>query len=275
MTVRSAPEPRAALPRQPTSPRRGGPAWRFRLASTECVFRDATSRGAAGPSVGHPPSRSAAASTAAWHVRDHPTNRHPDGRRMTKRRSAITMTLAIVIAWPASASADESSRAIYDQCQTGKITGNYTQKQYREALRNIQTDLAEYTDCSDVIRRAQLAAAAGRTRTSPTARALGPGHNAPSPATPPSVASAASGDTAAQLLARATPGERTALRAMKKRDDGPVLIGGIALTPNSSSPPGGAANRIPPPLAVALALGGIGLVGAVGRSLTSRRRKAA
>lgn len=189
-------------------------------------------------------------------------------------RSIVATTLALIVAWPASALADDASRALYDQCQSGRITGKFTQKQYKDALRNIQTDLEEYTDCADVIRRAQLAAAgrAAATR-SPGARAV-PGSDAPASATPPPMAP---GESSAQILTRATPDERTALDAMRKPHGGSLLVGGITLTPASSRPPKGAANQIPAPLALALALGGVALVAAAGsslrRTISSRRHK--
>ena len=43
------------------------------------------------------------------------------------------------------------------ECQDGRITGDYTAKQLRDARKHIPTDIDEYSDCRDVLARAALA----------------------------------------------------------------------------------------------------------------------
>jgi hypothetical protein len=43
------------------------------------------------------------------------------------------------------------------ECQDGRITGDYTAKQLRDARKHIPTDIDEYSDCRDVLSRAALA----------------------------------------------------------------------------------------------------------------------
>ena len=54
---------------------------------------------------------------------------------------------------------------ILRECQDGRITGDYTPRQIRDARNNIPTDIDEYSDCRDVLARARSPAepaAAGR-----------------------------------------------------------------------------------------------------------------
>jgi hypothetical protein len=45
---------------------------------------------------------------------------------------------------------------ILRECQEGRITGDYTPGQLRDARKNIPTDIDEYSDCRDVLARAAL-----------------------------------------------------------------------------------------------------------------------
>ena len=60
---------------------------------------------------------------------------------------------------------------ILDACREDeKVDGTYSQKDYRDALRNLSDDQLQYTDCEAIIRAAQLAAAraeAGRREARP------------------------------------------------------------------------------------------------------------
>ena len=46
---------------------------------------------------------------------------------------------------------------ILRECQDGRITGDYSPAQLRDARKNIPTDIDEYSDCRDVLARAALA----------------------------------------------------------------------------------------------------------------------
>ncbi len=83
-------------------------------------------------------------------------------------RSRTTSVLAWVLAaafasslaLPAPAPASGAS-VVADCAEDSKLDQRYTPADYKDALRNIPTDVDEYTDCRDVIRRAQLAQAGG------------------------------------------------------------------------------------------------------------------
>jgi len=184
------------------------------------------------------------------------------------RRLLITalVTLAALSAAPAVALAD--SAAIFRDCQDGKIDGKYTQREFSTALRNIPTDADEYSDCRDVIRRAQLGAAGGSGASGGGAAGGGGGGGG----APPSSAAANAGKTAAQIIQAASPAERAAVaQATGRAGAAPVVVGGRTVSPDTSGlSPAGAANVLPVPLIVALVLLGGGLAAAAVRSILPR-----
>ena len=70
------------------------------------------------------------------------------------RLLTLSGLILLLAAPPASAGVREK---ILRECQNGRITGNYTPGQLRDARRHIPTDLDEYSDCRDVLSRASLA----------------------------------------------------------------------------------------------------------------------
>ena len=175
----------------------------------------------------------------------------------------IVASLAGPIA-PVFAFSSATRRAIYGECQTAAIKGTYSQADYADALRHIQTDLDEYTDCRDVIRRAQLGTAG--TKGSSSSGASGDA------ATAGGTTPVSAGGTAVQLLAAASPAEQAAVsKAVEQSGDAPVLIGGESVSPDKAGlSPAGAGNVIPTPLAAALVLLAIGVVAGAGSYVRSR-----
>ncbi len=76
-------------------------------------------------------------------------------------RVAFAAALAVALLLPAAAWADQGAAVIRDCLNNGRITGHYSQKAYSQALAELPTDVAEYSDCPNLIRQAQLAAAGG------------------------------------------------------------------------------------------------------------------
>jgi hypothetical protein len=68
--------------------------------------------------------------------------------------AALTLTLAIA----APAGANEISK-IYETCVNGTLPTGYSQQAYSQAIMQMPAELAEYSDCPDLIHKAQLAAA--------------------------------------------------------------------------------------------------------------------
>ena len=125
------------------------------------------------------------------------------------RRLLITAMLGCLLL-PAAAWA--SGDAVIKDCtDDGVIQGHYSQQDYKNALNNLPTDVDEYTDCRDVIKRAQTGGGTG-----------GPGAGGTGGNTP------AGGDP----LATATPAEKAAIAAAQANGASkPVEIGGKLVQP--------------------------------------------
>jgi hypothetical protein len=67
----------------------------------------------------------------------------------------VACVLALAVAAPAAV-ADSTRTKILRECQDGRLTGDYTSKQIRDALNNIPDDIDQYSDCRDVLRGALL-----------------------------------------------------------------------------------------------------------------------
>jgi hypothetical protein len=127
------------------------------------------------------------------------------------RRLLITAVLGCLLL-PAAAWAS-SSAVIKDCTDDGVIQGHYSQQDYKNALANLPTDVDEYTDCRDVIKRAQTGGGSGG------GGSAGGGTGGGTPA---------GGDP----LASATPAERAAVAAARAGGaDNPVRIGGKLVQP--------------------------------------------
>ena len=125
------------------------------------------------------------------------------------RRLLITAVLGCLLL---PAAAWGSGDAVIKDCtDDGVIQGHYSQQDYKNALNNLPTDVDEYTDCRDVIKRAQTGGGTG-----------GPGAGGTGGNTP------AGGDP----LATATPAEKAAIAAAQANGASkPVEIGGKLVQP--------------------------------------------
>jgi hypothetical protein len=99
--------------------------------------------------------------------------------RLGARVAALALTLVLLMLPAASARADVGA-TIIERCTQGKSIGGYTQQDYRRALQELPTEVEEYSDCANKIRRAQLAAAGGGAGAGPA----GGASVAPIPLTP-------------------------------------------------------------------------------------------
>jgi hypothetical protein len=126
------------------------------------------------------------------------------------------LTTAVLGCLLLPAAAWGSGTAVIKDCtDDGVIQGHYSQQDYKNALNNLPTDVDEYTDCRDVIKRAQLGGTGSGSG--------GPG--APGGGT-------GGGPTGGDPLSSATPSERAAVAAAQAGGGaGPVRIGGKLLQP--------------------------------------------
>ena len=150
---------------------------------------------------------------------------------------AVIGALVLFAGLTATANADVGTKII-ERCTHGQSISGFSQQAYRRALQELPTEVEEYSDCANLIRRAQLNA---------TARG---GSGTPGPP-----------GTATQL----SPEEQSKLSAVPKTGAGALHIGGQLVHPgivhaNISS----AFSSLPDPLlallafllACAVALGG-------------------
>jgi hypothetical protein len=179
----------------------------------------------------------------------------------------IMVICAASLAVPAGALASGES-VVKDCTDDGRMSKRYSQKEYRDALDNLPTDVDEYTDCRDVIRKAQLAAAGGRNDSG--AGGTGAGGS-------PTGGSGAGGATVDP--ATATEQEKKAIENTARAGAAkPVTLSGQSITPEA---PGldqlDGLSTIPTPLLLVLGLlGAAGLAagGMAGRRLVNARRSA-
>jgi hypothetical protein len=135
-----------------------------------------------------------------------PTPRIPISRPAT----ALLAALLIVLGAAAPASAG-STKKILEVCSEGKIPGGYSQQAYNEALKQMPPELSEYSDCPDLIHKAQLAAASGNQ---------GGGGS-----------SGGGAAGAAASFAPPTPAEQHALEHVTHSGAVPVKVGGEVIHP--------------------------------------------
>jgi hypothetical protein len=68
----------------------------------------------------------------------------------------LLMLSGLILLLAAPTASAGTREQILRECQEGRITGNYTPGQLRDARKHIPTDIDEYSDCRDVLSRAAL-----------------------------------------------------------------------------------------------------------------------
>ena len=179
-------------------------------------------------------------------------------------RRALIPLLALALIAPSSAYAGSRERILRD-CQDGQMNGHYSQKEYADALAHMPTDVDEYTDCRDVIRRAQLGSVShhGGGSGGNTSGGNTSGGNTSGAATPRAVVR--------NPDASASHRERAKLDQTRKQGSKPLAVGGTVVQPSSLGyQSSSSVSTIPTPLLIALILLGVATLGAGGVWLRSR-----
>lgn len=137
----------------------------------------------------------------------------------------------------APVAADASASSLIDDCVTnGKIVGHYPLADYIHALAHLPTDVNEYSDCPDVIRRAEENLAAGGK-------------------TAAAAAAAAPANPRANPLDTAAPVERTDVAQAAQNGARSVELGGSVIQPGVvAARTSSIFNGMPTPLLIALAI---------------------
>jgi hypothetical protein len=165
-------------------------------------------------------------------------------------RLLVVMVLTLLVAAPA-AQAGITGDIIRDCERDGRLDGNYTASQIREARNNIPADIDQYSDCRDVLSRALGGTGDKQVGGAGGGGPLGGG---------PSGASGGSGE----LLVPAGPEEQRALaEAAKTGGSTPVQVGDRTIVPGAAGFAANAArNAIPVTLLAVLILLGLAAIAA-------------
>jgi hypothetical protein len=180
------------------------------------------------------------------------------------RRSLATIAVAVaaLAGTVPAAQASTRSKIIADCSDDGVLQGHYTPSQLRDARKHLPSDVAEYTDCPDVLRRAELgtgsSGGSGGGGGSSVPINIGGASVPPTGGAAPAVPPAPAG-----VGGPVSPQDHAALAAAQQAPDGPVRVGGQNLLAGAAPlREGYRANGLPASLVVALillALAGIAL----------------
>ena len=155
-------------------------------------------------------------------------------------RLVVLIALLALLVSAAPAQADATRNKILRECQTGRLTGDYTAREIRDARSNIPDDLDQYTDCRDVLTRALLSLAGGDS---------GGGGGTDSGGTGGGIGGDGGG-TGGAPLTPSTDADRQALEQATTAGAAPVDVAGRKVTPGQSA----FRNDLPTTLIVLLAL---------------------
>jgi hypothetical protein len=173
---------------------------------------------------------------------------------MLRLAMAVMCLLALLPASPASAST--RNKIIRDCADDGVLQGKYSPSALRDARQNLPSDVAEYTDCADVLRRAEL------PNTSSGSGGSGSGGSGAG-SLPGGGSGSAGGGAPAEKLTPSNETERKALAEAATTGASPVEVNGQKVVPGAAGfAPHAARNGLPDSLLFAiLALTLLGLLG--------------
>jgi hypothetical protein len=170
----------------------------------------------------------------------------------------LTLSGLILLLAAPTASAGVREK-ILRECQDGRITGDYSPGQLRDARKNIPTDIDEYSDCRDVLARASLA---GRS-TGGGGGTGGGGTTAPGGVLP-------GGGGGSEVFTPADPTEQNELDRAR-RSAGSSFVDGERIAPGATGLAADAVRRgLPTTLLIVLVL--LGVCGIVAAGPALRRR---
>jgi len=162
--------------------------------------------------------------------------------------------LVLVLLAPPAAAQSTRIKILRECSQDGRLTGDYTARQIRDARSNIPDDIDEYTDCRDVLTRALLTRAGGGDSGG------GGGGGAGGGGTTGGSTGGGGGGGGGELLTPSTDADHKALDDAAGANQTPVEISGSSVTPGSAS---GLRNDLPTTLIVLLALLGAAALAAL------------
>jgi hypothetical protein len=171
--------------------------------------------------------------------------------RLKSRIALLTALLAAMALTSAPVAFANAGETIIQRCTHGQSLSGFSQSAYSQALKELSADAEEYTDCSSLIRQAQVAAASHRGSSGGGA--------------PPSA-----GSTPATT---ASPAEQKSVARAAASAPTPVSLGGQIIHPGVvHASVASALSSLPTPLIATMALLLVCLLLVVGRAVNSRVR---
>jgi hypothetical protein len=158
-------------------------------------------------------------------------------------RLALAGCVAAVLLTTASPALAGTREKILQECQDGRLSGDYTAKEIRDARNHIPTDIDQYSDCRDVLARALADKAGGGSGGSGGAGGGGGGGGG-----------GGSGG-GGPLLTPTNEADNSALRNAQTGGDDPIRIAGGSIRPGAAGLAAGAPRtHLPTTAIVVLAL---------------------
>ena len=172
-------------------------------------------------------------------------------------RLLLATVLLLFVAVPATAYAGTREKIVADCYDDGKLDGNYSPSEIRDARNNLPADIDQYSDCRDVLARALGGSGDKALGGGAGGGALGGGGGGGGPA---------------QDLTPSSPQEQQELdQAAAGGGDQPIQVGSTTVVPGAAGLASDAAqNAMPVTVLVALIL--LGLVAIAGAVPYVRRR---
>jgi hypothetical protein len=167
-------------------------------------------------------------------------------------RKALMTLLVLAAVWQAAPAAADVGTKIIERCTHGQSIAGFSQQDYRRALEETTAEVNEYSDCVNLIHKAQLAAAGGGS-------AGGGGTGA--------------GSTGAQSanVPPPTPAEQQALQSAHSSGATPVQVGAQTVAPGVvHADIASAASSLPTPLLALLAFLLVGALFILARAIRER-----
>jgi hypothetical protein len=172
-------------------------------------------------------------------------------------RLALASCVAAVVLTTAAPALAGTREKILQECQDGRLTGDYTAKEIRDARNNIPTDIDQYSDCRDVLARALASRAGGGG---------GGGAGGGGPA-----GGGGGGGGGGALLTPSSPADNSAIAKAQTSGAGPIKVGESAISPGVAGLASGAPRTgLPTGTIIVLAL--LGLAAAASGAPLVRRR---
>ena len=162
-------------------------------------------------------------------------------------RILLVCGVALALLAPPAAAQSTRIKILRECAQDGRISGDYTAQQLRDARSNIPDDIDEYTDCRDVLTRALLSRAGGDSNPGGGGGDAGGAGGGGTGGT----GGGGNGGGGGELLTPSTDADREALDTAGEATETPVEVSGARVTPGSA---GALRNDLPTTLIVLLAL---------------------